>query len=177
MNFPFTEVDFGGDDPSAPIIQPSNGASQPRAPSKTKKNALDTSQVTNSKVSFFKNNQFLTKLYNFWVLFLSKIEHFLNKMDLYWSWSNPWQFKRSWILSVFCLMTKKEKWAMTTFEWVPGGDILKFIWNTTNATKQRPFYPLSKLYCALPDEMMAQVGWSWSWHTHIKPRSVATHGA
>ena len=61
MNFPFTEVDFGGDDPSAPIIQPSNGASQPRAPSKTKKNALDTSQVTNSKVSF--PDQFLTELY------------------------------------------------------------------------------------------------------------------
>jgi len=61
MNFPFTEVDFGGDDPSAPIIQPSNGASQPRAPSKTKKNALDTSQVTNSKVSFPKK-QFMTKL-------------------------------------------------------------------------------------------------------------------
>ena len=60
MNFPFTEVDFGGDDPSAPIIQPSNGASQPRAPSKTKKNALDTSQVTNSKVSF--PDQFLTNL-------------------------------------------------------------------------------------------------------------------
>ena len=162
MNFPFTEVDFGGDDPSAPIIQPSNGASQPRAPSKTKKNALDTSQVTNSKVSL--PDQFLTNLYQkyFW----SKIEHFLNKMILYWSWSNPWQFKRSWILSVFCLMTKKEKWATTTFEWVPGGDFLKFIWNTTNATKQRPFYPLSKLYCALPDEMMAQVGWSRSWHTH-----------
>ena len=65
MNFPFTEVDFGGDDPSAPIIQPSNGASQPRAPSKTKKNALDTSQVTNSKVSFSKNKQFMTKLYKF----------------------------------------------------------------------------------------------------------------
>ena len=79
MNFPFTEVDFGGDDPSAPIIQPSNGASQPRAPSKTKKNALDTSQVTNSKVSL--PDQFLTNLYQkyFW----SKIEHFPNKMILY----------------------------------------------------------------------------------------------
>jgi len=56
MNFPFTEVDFGGDDPSAPII-PQNG-SQPRASSKAKKTvqnknqALDTSQVTNSKVRF-----------------------------------------------------------------------------------------------------------------------------
>ena len=51
MNFPFTDLDFAGDDPSAPII-PSNGASaaQPRANSKTKKNVLDTSQVTNSKV-------------------------------------------------------------------------------------------------------------------------------
>ena len=53
MNFPFTDLDFAGDDPSAPII-PSNGASaaQPRANSKTKKNVLDTSQVTNSKVNF-----------------------------------------------------------------------------------------------------------------------------
>ena len=53
MNFPFTDLDFAGDDPSAPII-PSNGAhstNQPRAGSKTKKNVLDTSQVTNSKVS------------------------------------------------------------------------------------------------------------------------------
>ena len=52
MNFPFTEVDFGGDDPSAPII-PQNG-SQPRASSKAKKvvqnKNQDTSQVTNSKV-------------------------------------------------------------------------------------------------------------------------------
>ena len=53
MNFPFTDLDFAGDDPSAPII-PSNGAqsaAQPRANSKTKKTVLDTSQVTNSKVT------------------------------------------------------------------------------------------------------------------------------
>ena len=77
MNFPFTEVDFGGDDPSAPIIQPSNGASQPRAPSKTKKNALDTSQVTNSKVSFPQIN-------NFWQINLYKKVFFCHKLNIFW---------------------------------------------------------------------------------------------
>ena len=77
MNFPFTEVDFGGDDPSAPIIQPSNGASQPRAPSKTKKNALDTSQVTNSKVSFSKTT-------NFWQNYTTKNVFFCQKLNIFW---------------------------------------------------------------------------------------------
>ena len=65
MNFPFTDLDFAGDDPSAPII-PSNGAhstNQPRAGSKTKKNVLDTSQVTNSKVSGSKLVRSITLFY------------------------------------------------------------------------------------------------------------------
>ena len=49
MNFPFTEVDFTGEDPSAPII-PSNGANPTGRPSKKSKTAaIDQSQVTNSK--------------------------------------------------------------------------------------------------------------------------------
>lgn len=50
MNFPFTEVDFAGEDPSAPIIPSVNGANVNRSTSKIKKVGLDTSQVTNSKV-------------------------------------------------------------------------------------------------------------------------------
>ena len=50
MNFPFTEVDFTGEDPSAPIIPSANGANQTGRPSKKSKNTgLDQSQVTNSK--------------------------------------------------------------------------------------------------------------------------------
>ena len=48
MNFPFTEVDFAGEDASAPIIPSANG-NQARSTNK-KKGGLDTSQVTNSKV-------------------------------------------------------------------------------------------------------------------------------
>ena len=51
MNFPFTEVDFTGEDPSAPIIPSANGATNEKARPTNKKNksGMDTSQVTNSK--------------------------------------------------------------------------------------------------------------------------------
>ena len=64
MNFPFTEVDFTGEDPSAPII-PSNGANPTGRPSKKSKNAaIDQSQVTNSKARVnFGNLKSVSKIY------------------------------------------------------------------------------------------------------------------
>ena len=92
MNFPFTEVDFAGEDPSVPIIPSANG-NQGRSTSK-KKGGLDTSQVTNSKVRIDKILSFFGSKY--WIFskdrtflwversnfpFGRKIEHFGGSKD------------------------------------------------------------------------------------------------